>query len=303
MTETPEAAIERDGDDQNDPSTTRPLVKWSEAWWATRPPEVQARRCKARHSDGSGERCCKAAMKGQRVCGSHGGKAKKSIEAAKRRIAESADPAAAQLVKLAFDKRETAEIRLRATLQLLDRAGLNARTAIDIEVSQTPSEQILEGLSTQLEVTSRAAFRASSGVEDDQSDVSTALANLAARDRAEAHANADRHRDLAERLRAQHSRDDDGIVDAIVVDVRESAQPFTPADYEHSPDAYGSPVPLSPTRPGGPMDQAVTVEQGNELMAELRARQAQRAHDERRSDGRAVIHPARRALPPGRSQK
>jgi hypothetical protein len=67
-----------------------------------------------------------------RVCGSHGGKARHSIEAARQRLAESADSVACQLIKLAFDEKEAAEIRMRATLQLLDRWSTRAELRLAI---------------------------------------------------------------------------------------------------------------------------------------------------------------------------
>jgi len=76
------------------PMVNKPMVKWSEEWWATKAnPTVQ--RCIAHRKNGN--RCGKAAMNGQRVCGTHGGKARHSVEAARRRLMENADPAVKQL--------------------------------------------------------------------------------------------------------------------------------------------------------------------------------------------------------------
>ncbi|MBS1695772.1 MAG: hypothetical protein JST91_26545 [Actinobacteria bacterium] len=290
--------IDRD-DEQIDPSKGERMERLSEAWWASRAPEVAARRCKARRSDGSGDRCSKAAMKGQRVCGTHGGKARRSMEAAKRRIAESADPAAAQLVKLAFDKKESAEIRLRATLQLLDRAGLNAKTAVEITHDVKPFEQIIEGISDQLEITSRADYRRSVGddVPDDDGETDP-LAGLIADDVRQSEAHAQRVDLIGERIRANRFVHNDDVIDVSVVDVSDDGYPVTPGDHDRQrDDDTDGLVPLHPTRPGGPMDQPMTVEQGNELMAEIREREAQR----RREQGHAVIRSAQRALPRGRS--
>src|SRR6185312_8857885 len=123
----------------------RPIVKWSEEWWANAKPEVQARRCKAHKKDGS--RCGKAAMNNQRVCGTHGGKARHSVEAARRRMMENADPAVKKLTEIAYDPKQSAEIRLKATLAIIDRAGLSPRQAMEIEVGPAkPYEVVLESV-------------------------------------------------------------------------------------------------------------------------------------------------------------
>jgi hypothetical protein len=43
---------------------------------------------------------------------------------------------------------------LKATLQLLDRADVNAKTSIDVEVSAKPWEQVMEGMVDRIEITS-----------------------------------------------------------------------------------------------------------------------------------------------------
>src|SRR4051794_28792914 len=103
-----------------EPSTPQPMVKWSETWWATKA-KPTARRCTANRSNGSG-RCCKPAMKGQNVCGHHGGRAKHSLQAARRRLMENADPAVKQLAEIAYDQNNPVETRLKATLAIIDRS-------------------------------------------------------------------------------------------------------------------------------------------------------------------------------------
>jgi hypothetical protein len=266
------------------------------------------RRCTAKRSNGSGERCRKWAIRGGNVCATHGGRAKQTVEKARRRLAENADRGAKQLLKLAFDDKQSADIRLKATLQLLDRAGVNAKTSVELEVSATPSQQIIDGIANQLEITSRDAYRRSVGADVSDDDAPDPLAGLAAQDLAMARARAERERDLSERVRANHHRGDDDVIDVEAVDVTDSHYPTTHGDHERQRDdstatGTGSPgdytasvFPLSPDRPGGPMDQAMTVAEANEVMAELRARDVQRLRDA----GHAVIRPARRALPRGK---
>ncbi|MCA4732154.1 hypothetical protein [Mycobacterium avium] len=143
---------------QIDPSSFRPIVKWSEEWWANAKPEVQARRCKAHKKDGS--RCGKASMNNQRVCGTHGGKARHSVEAARRRMMENADPAVKKLTEIAYDPKQSAEIRLKATLAIIDRAGLSPRQAMEIEVGPAkPYEIVMESVFEPMTGGSREAHR------------------------------------------------------------------------------------------------------------------------------------------------
>lgn len=120
-----------------------------------------ARRCTAHRKNG--DRCRKWAIRGGNVCTHHGGKARQTVEKARRRLAENADRGAKQLLALAFDKKQPAEIRLKATLQLLDRAGVNAKTAVDVEVAVRPWEMILGSVSDSLESGSRSEYRARIG--------------------------------------------------------------------------------------------------------------------------------------------
>lgn len=170
-----ESEAERDdqgGEVSGDPSSTQPIVKWSELWWAMKAgPNV--RRCKAHRRNGN--QCAKAAMNGQKVCGTHGGRAAHSLAAARRRLAENADPAVRQLAKIAYDENVAVETRLKATLALIDRSVGGAKTSVDIEIGTKPIDGIFDTVATQLEVTSRAAYRRSQGVAD-YSDAMPALA-------------------------------------------------------------------------------------------------------------------------------
>ena len=156
-----------------DLSASTPIVKWSEQWWAAARPETQARRCRAHRK--TGDRCKRLALNNQRVCSHHGGRASQSLAAARRRLAENADPAVRQLAKIAYDDNVAVETRLKATLALIDRSVGGAKTSVDIEIGAKPIDGILESVATQLEVTSRAAYRRSQGIAD-YSDAIPALA-------------------------------------------------------------------------------------------------------------------------------
>lgn len=113
----------------DNPSTTGRIVKYSEEWWATRTPEVRARRCHVTKKDG--DQCGKVAMDGQRVCGTHGGRAPQAKAAARRRLDEAADHMARELLKIATTS-ESESVKLAAVRDALDRAGLKAPTQVEV---------------------------------------------------------------------------------------------------------------------------------------------------------------------------
>ncbi len=233
----------------SDPSSFAPIVKWSEEWWARAKPEVRARRCKAYKK--SGIRCAKPAMNGQRVCGTHGGRAKHSVEAARRRMMENADPAVKKLTEIAFDPTKSDEIRLKATLAIIDRAGLSPRQALEIEVGPAkPYEQIADGMIEMQRGGSRAEHRRAMGIPDD-------LPALVARVHDEP-------------IEAQIVDDFD---DAEMGDLYGASQPITPGDDER--------VSVFDTAP--PRDGLMTMEDGMSEIARLRREAAQRTRQEHRA--------------------
>lgn len=125
----------------DNPLTTGRVVKYSEDWWATRKPEVRARRCHVTKKDG--EQCGKVAMDGQRVCGTHGGRAPQAKAAARRRLDEAADRMAKQLLGIA-ESAESESVKLAAVRDALDRAGLKPPTQVEVGPKQPePWEQLL----------------------------------------------------------------------------------------------------------------------------------------------------------------
>ena len=148
----------------SDPSTTGRLVKYSEEWWTTRSPEVRARRCK-KGKDRPGEHCRKAAMEGQQVCGTHGGRAPQAKRKARQRLEEAADRMARQLLGIA-ESAESEAVKLAAVKHVLAIGGINEKTAVDVSVELKPYEKVL-GSVVGLSGGSRTDSRAARGLVDD----------------------------------------------------------------------------------------------------------------------------------------
>jgi len=146
-----------------DPSNNAPIKKLSEEWWATRTPEVRARRCHAHRKNGS--QCQKVAMAGQQVCRFHGGAAPLAKAAARRRIEEAADRMAARILGIAASDKVPAYVALQAAQDALDRAGVSAKTAVDVEVKLKPYEEVMQELAVGgIAQISRAESRAQRGL-------------------------------------------------------------------------------------------------------------------------------------------
>jgi hypothetical protein len=123
----------------DNPSKVQP-IEGGRDWAKSRHPE---RRCTARRSDGSGEQCRNASLRGQRVCRYHGGAARQSKAAARRRIDEHADPLVRAMIEIAQADDVSPATRVAAIKDLLDRADITGKTSIEVEHTVKPWEQIL----------------------------------------------------------------------------------------------------------------------------------------------------------------
>lgn len=149
------------------PSTSHPFDKWSDEWWASRPREMQARRCTARKSDGTNVRCKNPALKMQNVCRYHGGATKNSKAAANRRLGEALDRMARNLLGIA-DSAESEAVRLAAITRVLALGGITEKQALEVEHTIAPYERVLQGINFG---ESRAEARARRGdppIDDDE---------------------------------------------------------------------------------------------------------------------------------------
>lgn len=97
--------------------------------------------CTARRRNG--EKCLNYAIRGARVCRLHGGAAPQVKAAAQIRLLMAADKAAAELVTMMLDKSAPHAVRLAAARDLLDRAGLSARSGVDVEIA-VKADSVLE---------------------------------------------------------------------------------------------------------------------------------------------------------------
>lgn len=130
-----------------------------------------SRRCAAHNR--AGERCRRWAIVGGAVCATHGGRAPQVKRKARQRLEEAADRLAGELLKMATDPTVSESVRLSAIKDALDRGGVSAKTAVEVEVGPPkPWEQIMDGLAG-IEGGSREEFRRSLGSANDQADVKT----------------------------------------------------------------------------------------------------------------------------------
>jgi len=129
------------------------------------------RRCTAHRKNG--DQCKNSARLGTNVCDFHGAKAPQVKRKARERLEEATDRLARELLKMATDPNVSESVRLSAIKDALDRGGVSAKTAVEVEVGPPkPYEAIFDTI----DAGSRAEYRQSIGRLDD-SDIthSTAL--------------------------------------------------------------------------------------------------------------------------------
>jgi hypothetical protein len=127
----------------SDPTTTERIVKYSEEWWASRSPEIRARRCHGHNGDH--EPCRKTSMDFQQVCGTHGGRAPQAKRKARQRLEEAQDRMAKALLGIA-EGAESEAVKLAAIKHVLAIGGLSEKHAVAVEVELKPYEDILANL-------------------------------------------------------------------------------------------------------------------------------------------------------------
>lgn len=100
-------------------------------------------KCTAR-SQRTGEQCRRPAARGANVCPVHGGAAPQVKAAARRRLDQAADVLVQRLLKFALDGDAPDHVALAAIRDALDRAGMGAKQAVEVEVKPpAPWEEVL----------------------------------------------------------------------------------------------------------------------------------------------------------------
>lgn len=113
------------------------------AEWDAMLAKNDAARCVAHKK--SGERCRRLAIQGATVCRAHGGASGHVRRAARVRLEMAADRVAKELLKLAVSDNAPDNVKLAAIKDALDRAGLSAKTAVEVEVGPSKAfEDVLE---------------------------------------------------------------------------------------------------------------------------------------------------------------
>jgi hypothetical protein len=135
------------------------------------------RRCRAtvRRGEWAGNRCSAYAIRGGTVCKVHGGNTIYAKKAAQTRLSMAADPAAAELIRIALVKKGVADAdRIRAINSILDRAGVAGAQTIEVDIK--PWQAILQRVAGQIPgATGENVLELEEGVdytvEDDSADV------------------------------------------------------------------------------------------------------------------------------------
>lgn len=115
----------------------------TEEHWLVVPPDEERCTKKVRNGPYKGQRCRARALVGVEVCTSHGGSLANVKAAALKRMHAAADVVTQELVRIALEGEDERE-RVKAAAQLLDRAGLDGKATITVELK--PWQEVLEGI-------------------------------------------------------------------------------------------------------------------------------------------------------------
>ncbi|MEE3848973.1 hypothetical protein VZC37_01420 [Gordonia sp. LSe1-13] len=119
--------------------------------------------CTARKTNG--QPCTRIAIAGGNVCPAHGGLAPHIQAKARARLQDASDRMARRLLRFTDDENVPPAVQLAATRDALDRAGLSAKTAVEVEVG--PNKGFQDILNAMMAGGSRAESRSRRGVTDE----------------------------------------------------------------------------------------------------------------------------------------
>ena len=124
------------------PSKTKPIRdrRLSPRDWSIS--DVPERQCTAHKRNG--DRCKNAAIRGGNVCGYHGGNAPAVKAKARLRLEMATDRLARELLNMTTDPNVADPVKLAAIKDALDRSGIQAKTAVSVEVSTKPYERVFD---------------------------------------------------------------------------------------------------------------------------------------------------------------
>ncbi|MFE0751046.1 hypothetical protein [Gordonia sp. NPDC058843] len=121
--------------------------------------------CTARRTNG--QPCTRIAIAGGNVCPAHGGLAPAIQAKARARLQSAADRMAKELLKIAVSDDAPDNVKLAAIRDALDRAGLSAKTSMEVDVTPKGFEQVLTAV---IGGGSRAESRSRRGATDDEAN-------------------------------------------------------------------------------------------------------------------------------------
>lgn len=99
----------------------------------------------AREQQGAGLRRSVGALHAETHCAFHGGSAPQVLAKARENLALAADHNRSNVQRLA-DAAEGEQVRLQESSTLMDRAGLTAKTSVEVDVGLKPYEEVLAGV-------------------------------------------------------------------------------------------------------------------------------------------------------------
>jgi hypothetical protein len=211
---------------------------------------VPERQCTAHKRNG--DRCKNAAIRGGAVCGWHGGRAPAVKAKARLRLEMAADRMAKELLGIATDTNVPEGVRLAAVKDALDRSGIQAKTAVSVEVSTKPYELVFDRIASGPRYETPPALEIEGEVIEDENEPEIVEADI--------EINAVEIEAVNDQYTDENHDVDPG--------------PLTPGDFDYSLSGQ-----LSGSPPGR---ELLSLAEANEQVADLRAREAARTRNMRR---------------------